>query len=342
MDRYQQRCVIKFLFLQGKRYKAIHHELAAVLAEEAVSGETVKRWCRRFKNGDFAIEDHERSGRPRSDLAEAITRFLQDEPFLSARLLAKRLATSHHTIKGILEGALGLRKFARRWVPHELTVVQKENRVVEATNLLSMLEADVGANFSHIMTGDESWFFYRYESDAMYVADRADVIPRTSHMIGSKKVMITIFFTGVRLIALQYLPRGRKYNKEYFTNIILEDIDQTCNHGHGQRRTKDMFIHMDNCRVHNCQESSCKIQRMKMTRLPHPAYSPDLSPCDFWFFGFAKTSFRDLQFDSPEAIIEHLSDLFDGLTFDELQSVFHEWIQRLRWVIDHEGDYFIK
>jgi hypothetical protein len=43
--------MIKFLFLQGKRDKAIHHELAAVLTEEAVSVDTVTRWCGRFKNG---------------------------------------------------------------------------------------------------------------------------------------------------------------------------------------------------------------------------------------------------------------------------------------------------
>jgi hypothetical protein len=111
-------------------------------------------------------------------------------------------------------------------------------------------------------------------------------------MIGNKKVMITISLTGMRLIVLHCLSRGRKYNKEYFTNLILEDINETCNHGHGQRVTKDMLIHMDNWKVHNYQESSCKIQCMRLTRLPHPAYSPDLSPCDFWFFGYAKNSFR--------------------------------------------------
>jgi hypothetical protein len=84
----------------------------------------------------------------------------------------------------------------------------------------------------------------------------ADVIPKTSHMIGSKKMMITIFFTDVPLIALQYLPRGQKYNKEYFTNVICEDINETCNHGRGQRVIKDIFIHTDNWKLHNCQESS--------------------------------------------------------------------------------------
>jgi hypothetical protein len=30
-----------------------------------------------------------------------------------------------------------------------------------------------------------------------------------------------------------------------------------------------------------------------MTRVPHPVYSPDLSPCDFLLFGYAKERMKD-------------------------------------------------
>jgi hypothetical protein len=52
------------LFLQGKRYKAIHRELNAILAKEIVSIEAFKRWCRRFKDGDFSVADHEKPDDP--------------------------------------------------------------------------------------------------------------------------------------------------------------------------------------------------------------------------------------------------------------------------------------
>jgi hypothetical protein len=45
MNRHEQRSVMKFFFLGGKRYKAIHTGLKAVLGEEVVSLATVKRWC---------------------------------------------------------------------------------------------------------------------------------------------------------------------------------------------------------------------------------------------------------------------------------------------------------
>jgi hypothetical protein len=41
MDRHEQRCTIKLLFLQEKRYKATLRRLARVLTKNAVSIETV-------------------------------------------------------------------------------------------------------------------------------------------------------------------------------------------------------------------------------------------------------------------------------------------------------------
>jgi hypothetical protein len=92
---------------------------------------------------------------------------------------------------------------------------------------------------------------------------------------------------------LDYLPRGQKFNKLYFNDVILHQIDRGRNRGRGQSRTKSMRIQMDNARVRAAGDCIAEIQRLKMTRLPQPAYGPDLSPCNFWFFGFAKQAIQD-------------------------------------------------
>jgi hypothetical protein len=100
--------------LQGKRSKAIHGDLSGVLEEAAVSLATPRRWCRGFKDGNFSLDDEFRSGRPCTDIGEAISQFFRKEPFLSVCVLAKRLATSPNTIKEILRHDLGMRKFRGR------------------------------------------------------------------------------------------------------------------------------------------------------------------------------------------------------------------------------------
>jgi transposase len=135
MDKFEQRVVMKFFFLQGERYKAIYQKLHTAFAEESASLSTVKRWCRRFKSGHFSVQDDRRSGRPQRDLGDSISQFLADEPFLSARTLAKRLLVHPQTIKRVLTEDLGMRKFTRRWIPHELSLSNRQQRVELAETL---------------------------------------------------------------------------------------------------------------------------------------------------------------------------------------------------------------
>jgi hypothetical protein len=56
-------------------------------------------------------------------------------------------------------------------VPHELTILHKSQRVTETRKLLKILREDASGDFAHIMTGEESWFFYQYEFVAMFTRD---------------------------------------------------------------------------------------------------------------------------------------------------------------------------
>jgi hypothetical protein len=121
MDRTEQRSVMKFLFMDGRKQKAIHTKFSRVLKGNVVSVDVCKYWCRKFKAGDFSMDDWVRPGRPPIKLSGAIMSLLSDEPFLSARVLAVRLSLTGHTIKRVLVSDLGMRKFVRRWIPHDLS-----------------------------------------------------------------------------------------------------------------------------------------------------------------------------------------------------------------------------
>jgi hypothetical protein len=48
---------------------------------------------------------------------------------------------------------------------------------------------------------------------------------------------------------------------------------------------------------------------------------------------------KDREFHSHEEIEEKMRMAWNDLTFDEVQSVFHNWMNRLRWVIGNGGEY---
>jgi hypothetical protein len=76
---------------------------------------------------------------------------------------------------------------------------------------------------------------------------------------------------------------------------------------------------MDNTRVHAAGDCIAEIQRLKMTRFPQLAYSPDLSPCDFWFLGLAKQAIQDEVFNNADQFMQRLHSIFDQVTFQDLQ-----------------------
>jgi hypothetical protein len=81
---------------------------------------------------------------------------------------------------------------------------------------------------------------------------------------------------------------------------------------------------------------------MKIERLAHPRYSSELSPSDFWFFGRAKAALQNRRFADVDAQVGALTGEFDGVIFEELQSMIQNWIERLEWVVRHNGEYFVK
>jgi len=49
----------------------------------------------------------------------------------------------------------------------------------------------------------------------------------------------------------------------------------------------------------------------------------------------------DRQLQSPKEILDAVTELWDEVTFEELQNVFLAWMERLQWVIQNGGEYFI-
>jgi hypothetical protein len=172
MDRTEQRYVMKFLFMDGRKYKAIHTELSRVVKGHAVSVDVCKYWCGKFKAGNFSMDDQVGPGRPPTELSGALMSLLSDKPFLSARVLAIRLSSTHQTIKRVLVSALGMQKFVRRCTPHDLSEANRREQFLKTNLLLEALRADEENEFANTLTGDESWFCLNHESDSMFATLR--------------------------------------------------------------------------------------------------------------------------------------------------------------------------
>jgi hypothetical protein len=77
-----------------------------------------------------------------------------------------------------------------------------------------------------------------------------------------------------------------------------------------------------------------------MTTVPHPAYSPDLAPCDFYVFPKLKLRLKGRRFLSIEDIQAKSQQVLNTLTLADFSECFQKWQNRWNRCIQAQGDYF--
>jgi histone-lysine N-methyltransferase SETMAR len=193
-------------------------------------------------------------------------------------------------------------------------------------------------NFEGIALGDEFWFECSSYSNSMFADSRESVGPRIQRDISAPKTMIPIFSTSKRLLVLEALPKGTKFNQDYFIQCRFPRLYPEKRGISRKTRFPAFSVHMDNSMCHTGRKVSAKFVQRSIERVTHPPYSPDISPCDFWLFRILKHNMKDREFQSQQAILNAIATIRDEVTFENLQRVFQEWMGRLAWVIGNNGE----
>jgi hypothetical protein len=77
-----------------------------------------------------------------------------------------------------------------------------------------------------------------------------------------------------------------------------------------------------------------------MLSLPHPPYSPDLAPADFFLFSKMKMQLKGRHFHSVADIQSKSQKVMDSLTQNDFKAAFQQWQERCDRCIAQQGDYF--
>ena len=75
---------------------------------------------------------------------------------------------------------------------------------------------------------------------------------------------------------------------------------------------------------------------MGIKTVPHPPYSSDLAPCDFWLF----PKLRGCRYETNEAMKEAVTKVIDTLTQEDFHGAFQKLLERYDKCIATGGDSF--
>ena len=89
---------------------------------------TAQKWFAKFKNGDFNLEDTPRSGRPSEFDENRLKALLKEDGRQTTCGLAEKMDCSAMKISNHLQ-SIGFTQKLGAWLPHQLTVKNKENRL---------------------------------------------------------------------------------------------------------------------------------------------------------------------------------------------------------------------
>ena len=102
------------------------------------------------------------------------------------------------------------------------------------------------------------------------------------------------------------------------------------------------MLHWDNARPHKSLKTQETVTKLRLRELPHPPYSPDIAPSDYFLFGYLKSRLRGFSFENEEMLKNRITLELGQIEKHLLIKVFEAWVERLKVVISTRGEYIVK
>jgi len=343
-----KRTVIWSLWKQQKKQADIYRELLQIFGEDAPSKQTVSKWVQRFEDGWETVDDAPRPGAPRSstssDNIQRVQHALDDDRGATLRQLEDLLAIPMKSIHRIISDHLHMTRVVARWVPKLLTPVQLQERVQMCRHLLNAYQNEPDF-LGRLVTGDETWFhFYEPETKQQSSVWKATHEPppvKAKAVQSAGKRMATVFWDREGILLIEWLPEGRTINAQYYCEI-LERLREKIKSERRGRITRGTVLQQDNARPHTCNATMDVIRRLGFELLPHPAYSPDLAPSDYWLFPKMKEPLRGHRYGSLSALSSAISQWVRGTPTEFFAQGISKLPERWHKCVQLGGDYVEK
>ena len=162
-----------------------------------------------------------------------------------------------------------------------------------STAILLKIEADEDRFFDRIVIGDETWI-YQYDSETKQQSKQW--LPRGSSgpikfksERSVKKVMATVFWDSEGVVPIDFLEGKKTVTGAYYVEVLRKLRTKLAEKRPGKLH-RGIIFHHDNAPAHSSWIVRDVLREFWWELLPHPPYSPDLAPPDFFYFQNSKNT----------------------------------------------------
>lgn len=323
----------------------IHNELVLALGDSAPSYRTVARWASEFNNGREDVKDDPRSGRPVTTVTtaniERIRELIENDPHITYDEIEAETSINQFSIHEIIHGTLKLKKIVSRWVPHELTPKNRQDRLQICRENLAIYRDGPG-RLCDILTGDETWIYLRQlgrkSSNACWVSEGEkpkSVVRRDKY---EPKIMFSIFFRTSGPVLVHAVEKGKTIDNQYYIENCLDPaLNMICQQRKSKGTHNIRLLH-DNARPHKHSNVDNFLTEQGIKTIQHPPYSPDLAPSDYWLNDYIKRNLQDHE--DKNSLIKAVTKIVRDIPVQEYKKTFDKWIERMEFCVEADGEYF--
>ena len=139
---------------------------------------------------------------------------------------------------------------------------------------------------------------------------------------------------------MHWVPTGQTISKEYYIEVLREFRKRFSWKKAALFKSGQWHFHQDNAPVHNSILVTDYLTKIGIKTVPHPPYSPDLAPCDFWLFPKLKEKLRGCRYETIEEMKEAVTKVIDTLTQEGFHWAFQKLLEWYNKCIAVRGGYF--
>ena len=149
--------------------------------------------------------------------------------------------------------------------------------------------------------------------------------------MSTKKVLYAIFFSGEEVAIKKPVKKGKSITGKYYKDVVLKKLRKYYQKRHPATGFKHVRLLHDNAPAHTSAIVTAFLKKEKVTVLPHPPYSQDLGPCDFFLFPKMKAFLAGRKYQSRQALGFAIHQYLITVPKSAYPDAFKKWIHRLKF-----------
>ncbi|BFZ07560.1 hypothetical protein BsWGS_10599 [Bradybaena similaris] len=342
LSREERIFLVEQVFRNGGRYTrvVVQRFIARFPDKQPPHRITVRNLLNKFiATGN--VEDAPRSGRPvvNDEICLDIQDRILKSPDKSLRKLSQQVSLPLSRLHKVLKQRLHFHPY-RISVVHELKERDNQSRVNYCTWFQAFLAEEGESILDVTFFSDEAWFhlsgyvnsqnnriWSSFNPNAFYAAPVHDAKIGVWCAVSRRRIIGPIFFNNT-------------INAHRYVTEILEPFLEQLN----EREIEEAWFQQDGATAHTARASLRFLEEIFSNRIISkgiwPARSPELTPLDYYLWGFLKGNVYKTNVHTIEELKEAIRNAIQEITTDTLSKVFDNMKRRVQTCLEARGGHF--